>query len=129
MRFWGFLKNSTVTYSVGGLILSNSGAITANYWLSEIYDEDVASAHRNADLHLHDLSMLTGYCAGWSLRQLIEEGLGGVTGKISSAPAKSPVAAFLRKAGMSIATGQPRMQGLVGHCRQRLASHFACSAE
>lgn len=88
MRFWGFLKNSTVTYSVGGLILSNSGAITANYLLSEIYDEEIASAHRNADLHLHDLSMLTGYCAGWSLRQLIEEGLGGVTGKISSAPAK-----------------------------------------
>ncbi len=85
---WRVRENSTVTYSVGGLILSNSGAITANYWLSEIYDEEVASAHRNADLHLHDLSMLTGYCAGWSLRQLIEEGLGGVTGKISSAPAK-----------------------------------------
>ncbi|MCQ2446532.1 MAG: ATP cone domain-containing protein, partial [Clostridia bacterium] len=85
---WRVKENSTVTYSVGGLILSNSGAITANYWLSEIYDEEIAAAHRNADFHLHDLSMLTGYCAGWSLKQLIKEGLGGVTGKITSAPAK-----------------------------------------
>ena len=85
---WRVKENSTVTYSVGGLILSNSGAITANYWLSEIYDEEIAAAHRNADLHLHDLSMLTGYCAGWSLKQLIQEGLGGVPGKITSAPAK-----------------------------------------
>ncbi len=85
---WRVKENSTVTYSVGGLILSNSGAITANYWLSEIYDEEVAGAHRNADIHLHDLSMLTGYCAGWSLRQLILEGLGGVPGKITSSPAK-----------------------------------------
>ena len=84
---WRVKENSTVTYSVGGLILSNSGAITANYWLSEIYDAEIAQAHRNADLHLHDLSMLTGYCAGWSLRQLIQEGLGGVPGKISSSPA------------------------------------------
>ena len=85
---WRVKENSTVTYSVGGLILSNSGAITANYWLSEIYDEEIASAHRNGDMHIHDLSMLTGYCAGWSLRQLIYEGLGGIPGKISSAPAK-----------------------------------------
>ena len=85
---WRVKENSTVTYSVGGLILSNSSAITANYWLSEIYDEEIANAHRNADIHLHDLSMLTGYCAGWSLKQLIQEGLGGVPGKISSAPAK-----------------------------------------
>ncbi len=85
---WRVKENSTVTYSVGGLILSNSGAITANYWLSEIYDNEIAQAHRNADIHLHDLSMLTGYCAGWSLRQLIEEGLGGIPGKITSAPAK-----------------------------------------
>ena len=84
---WRVKENSTVTYSVGGLILSNSGAITANYWLSEIYDDEIADAHRNADIHLHDLSMLTGYCAGWSLRQLIKEGLGGVPGKITSAPA------------------------------------------
>ena len=85
---WRVKENSTVTYSVGGLILSNSGAITANYWLSEIYDEEIANAHRNAEMHIHDLSMLTDYCAGWSLKQLISEGLGGVTGKITSAPAK-----------------------------------------
>ena len=85
---WRVKENSTVTYSVGGLILSNSGAVTANYWLSEIYDEEIAAAHRNADIHIHDLSMLTGYCAGWSLKQLIKEGLGGITGKITSAPAK-----------------------------------------
>lgn len=84
---WRVKENSTVTYSVGGLILSNSGAVTANYWLSEIYDKEIADAHRNADIHIHDLSMLTGYCAGWSLKQLITEGLGGVTGKITSAPA------------------------------------------
>lgn len=84
---WRVKENSTITYSVGGLILSNSGAITANYWLSEIYDDEIASAHRNADIHIHDLSMLTGYCAGWSLRQLIKEGLGGVPGKITSSPA------------------------------------------
>ena len=84
---WRVKENSTVTYSVGGLILSNSGAITANYWLSEVYDEEVANAHRNGDIHLHDLSMLTGYCAGWSLKQLIQEGLGGVPGKITSSPA------------------------------------------
>ncbi len=85
---WRVKENSTVTYSVGGLILSNSGAITANYWLSEIYDQEIANAHRNAEIHLHDLSMLTGYCAGWSLKQLIQEGLGGIPGKITSAPAK-----------------------------------------
>ena len=85
---WRVKENSTVTYSVGGLILSNSGAVTANYWLSEIYDEEVAQAHRDADIHLHDLSMLTGYCAGWSLKQLIKEGLGGIEGKITSSPAK-----------------------------------------
>jgi len=84
---WRVKENSTVTYSVGGLILSNSGAITANYWLSEIYDNEIAEAHRSAALHLHDLSMLTGYCAGWSLKQLIQEGLGGVPGKITSSPA------------------------------------------
>ena len=84
---WRVKENSTVTYSVGGLILSNSGAITANYWLSEIYDQEIADAHRNADIHIHDLSMLTGYCAGWSLKQLITEGLGGIPGKITSAPA------------------------------------------
>ncbi len=84
---WRVKENSTVTYSVGGLILSNSGAITANYWLSEIYDREIADAHRNTEIHIHDLSMLTGYCAGWSLKQLIKEGLGGVPGKITSSPA------------------------------------------
>ncbi len=84
---WRVKENSTVTYSVGGLILSNSGAVTANYWLSEIYDNEIGEAHRNADIHIHDLSMLTGYCAGWSLKQLIQEGLGGISGKITSAPA------------------------------------------
>ena len=84
---WRVKENSTVTYSVGGLILSNSGAITANYWLSEIYDEEIGKAHRDASIHIHDLSMLTGYCAGWSLKQLIKEGLGGIPGKITSAPA------------------------------------------
>ena len=85
---WRVKENSTVTYSVGGLILSNSGAVTANYWLSEVYDKEIADAHRNADIHIHDLSMLTGYCAGWSLKQLIQQGLGGVSGKITSAPAR-----------------------------------------
>ena len=85
---WRVKENSTVTYSVGGLILSNSGAVTANYWLSEVYDQEIADAHRNADIHIHDLSMLTGYCAGWSLKQLIQEGLGGIPGKITSSPAK-----------------------------------------
>lgn len=84
---WRVKENSTVTYSVGGLILSNSGAVTANYWLSEVYDKEIADAHKNADIHIHDLSMLTGYCAGWSLKQLIQEGLGGVQGKITSSPA------------------------------------------
>lgn len=85
---WRVKENSTVTYSVGGLILHNSGAVTANYWLSEVYDDEIASAHKNGDFHIHDLSMLTAYCAGWSLKQLIQEGLGGVPGKITSAPAK-----------------------------------------
>ena len=85
---WRVKENSTVNYSLGGLILGNSGAITANYWLSEIYDKEIADAHKNCDMHIHDLSMLSGYCAGWNLKQLITEGLGGVPGKISSAPAK-----------------------------------------
>ena len=85
---WRVKENSTVSYSIGGLILSNSGAITANYWLSEVYDDEIAKAHRNCDIHIHDLSMLSGYCAGWSIKQLIQEGLGGVVGKSTSAPAK-----------------------------------------
>ncbi len=85
---WRVHENSNVNYSLGGLILHNSGAITANYWLDNIYSHEISSAHRNGDFHLHDLSMFSGYCAGWSLRQLISEGLGGVTGKISSSPPK-----------------------------------------
>jgi ribonucleoside-triphosphate reductase len=84
---WRVKENSTVTYSIGGLILSNSGAITANYWLNEVYDKEIRDAHKNVDMHIHDLSILTGYCAGWSLKQLIQEGIGGVPGKITSAPA------------------------------------------
>ncbi len=83
---WRVNENSNVDYSLGGLILYNSGAITANYWLNNIYSHDIAEAHRNGDLHIHDLSMFSGYCAGWSLRQLISEGLGGVENKISSNP-------------------------------------------
>ncbi|MCH5150440.1 MAG: ribonucleoside triphosphate reductase [Spirochaetales bacterium] len=85
---WRVNENANVNYSLGGLILHNSGSITANYWLKNIYPEEVANAHINADFHIHDLSMFSGYCAGWSLRQLIEEGLGGVEGKISSKPAR-----------------------------------------
>ena len=84
---WRVKENSTVTYSVGGLILSNSGAVTANYWLNEIYDDEIANAHKSCEMHIHDLSMLTGYCAGWSLKQLIQEGIAGVNGKVSSKPA------------------------------------------
>lgn len=85
---WRVNENSTVTYSIGGLILHNSGTITANYWLNEVYDEQIGRAHKDGWMHIHDLSMLSGYCAGWSLKQLIEEGLGGVNGKITSQPAK-----------------------------------------
>lgn len=85
---WRVNENANVNYSLGGLILHNSGSITANYWLKNIYSPEIADAHRNADFHLHDLSMFSGYCAGWSLRQLIKEGLGGVPDKITSKPAK-----------------------------------------
>lgn len=79
---------SAATYSVGGLILSNSGAVMANYWLTEVYDSEVAEAHRSGDIHIHDLTMLTGCSAGWSLRQLLTDGLTGVPGHVSSAPAR-----------------------------------------
>jgi ribonucleoside-triphosphate reductase len=85
---WRVNENANVNYSLGGLILHNSGSITANYWLKNIYPPEIANAHRDADFHIHDLSMFSGYCAGWSLRQLITEGLGGVTDKITSKPAK-----------------------------------------
>jgi ribonucleoside-triphosphate reductase len=85
---WRVNENANVNYSLGGLILHNSGSITANYWLKNIYTPEIADAHRNADFHIHDLSMFSGYCAGWSFRQLIQEGLGGVPDKIKSKPAK-----------------------------------------
>ena len=113
---WRVKENATVTYSVGGLILSNSGAITANYWLSEVYDDEIANAHRNADIHIHDLSMLTGYCAGWSLKQLIKEGLGGVPGKITSAPASH------------LATLCNQMVNFLGIMQNEWAGAQACSS-
>ncbi len=85
---WRVKENSTVQYTLGGLILSNSGAVTANYWLNEIYDAEIAQLHKNASIHLHDLSMLAPYCAGWNLKQLICEGIKGVSGRIASSPAK-----------------------------------------
>ncbi len=85
---WRVKENANVNFSLGGLILHNSGTLTANYWLKRVYPEAIAEAHVNADFHIHDLSMFSGYCAGWSLRQLIEDGLGGVSEKISSKPAK-----------------------------------------
>lgn len=85
---WRVKENSTITYSVGGLILNNSGAVTANYWLTEIYDKEIADAHLNGDIHIHDLSMLTSYSCGWSLKRLLLDGLGGITGKITASPAK-----------------------------------------
>lgn len=85
---WRVKENANVNFSLGGLILHNSGTITANYWLKNIYTPEIAEAHKTAAFHLHDLSMFSGYCAGWSLRQLIEEGLGGVPDKITSKPPK-----------------------------------------
>jgi ribonucleoside-triphosphate reductase (formate) len=85
---WRVNENANVNFSLGGLILHNSGTITANYWLKNIYPEEISQAHSRADFHIHDLSMFSGYCAGWSLRQLIQEGLGGVPDKITSKPAK-----------------------------------------
>ena len=85
---WRVKENSTVTYSVGGLILNNSGAVTANYWLSEIYDKEIADAYHQGDIHIHDLSMLTAYSCGWSLKRLLLDGLGGITGKITASPAR-----------------------------------------
>ena len=84
---WRVNENANVNFSLGGLILHNSGTITANYWLNNIYSKEVAEAHKTCAFHIHDLSMFSGYCAGWSLRQLIAEGLGGVPDKITSTPA------------------------------------------
>ena len=85
---WRVKENANVNFSLGGLILHNSGTITANYWLKNIYTPAIAEAHITAAFHIHDLSMFSGYCAGWSLRQLIHEGLGGVPDKITSKPPK-----------------------------------------
>lgn len=84
---WRVNENANVNFSLGGLILHNSGTITANYWLKNIYTKEIADSHRTCAFHIHDLSMFSGYCAGWSLRQLIKEGLGGVPDKITSTPA------------------------------------------
>ena len=84
---WRVNENANVNFSLGGLILHNSGTITANYWLKNIYSPEIAEAHKSAAFHIHDLSMFSGYCAGWSIRQLIAEGLGGVPDKITSTPA------------------------------------------
>lgn len=85
---WRINENANIGYSIGGLILKNSEKITANYWLSHIYPTEVGNMHRNGDVHIHDLGMFTGYCAGWSLRQLLEEGFNGVPNKIESHPPK-----------------------------------------
>ncbi|MEB2401299.1 MAG: ribonucleoside triphosphate reductase [Alcaligenaceae bacterium] len=83
---WRVNANANQGYSLGGLILNVSGKVIANYWLDHVYPPAVGAAHRNADLHIHDLDMLSGYCAGWSLRTLLNEGLNGVPGKVESGP-------------------------------------------
>lgn len=85
---WRVNANANQGYSLGGLILNTSGKVIANYWLSHVYPAEVGRAHREGDLHIHDLDMLSGYCAGWSLRTLLQEGLGGIPGKVDARPAK-----------------------------------------
>jgi ribonucleoside-triphosphate reductase len=85
---WRVNANANQGYSLGGLILNTAGKVVANYWLSHVYPEAVGQAHRNGDLHIHDLDMLSGYCAGWSLRTLLQEGLNGVPGKVEATPPK-----------------------------------------
>lgn len=85
---WRVSANANQGYSLGGLILNTSGKVIANYWLNHVYPEEIGQAHRDADLHIHDLDMLAGYCAGWSLRTLLHEGLNGVAGKVESGPPK-----------------------------------------
>ncbi len=85
---WRVNANANQGYSLGGLILNTSGKVIANYWLSHVYPPEVGEAHREGDIHIHDLDMLAGYCAGWSLRTLLYEGLNGVPGKVEAAPAK-----------------------------------------
>lgn len=90
---WRVNANANSGYSLGGLILNTSGKVSANYWLSHVYPKAIGDAHRNADYHIHDLDMLCGYCAGWSLRQLLEEGFNGMPNRIESAPPKNLQAA------------------------------------
>jgi ribonucleoside-triphosphate reductase len=85
---WRVNANANQGYSLGGLILNTAGKVIANYWLSHVYSPEIGKAHREGDLHIHDLDMLAGYCAGWSLRVLLEEGLNGVPGKVESLPPK-----------------------------------------
>ncbi|NCS99535.1 ribonucleoside triphosphate reductase, partial [Candidatus Parcubacteria bacterium] len=85
---WRVQANSNQGYSIGGMILNSSGKVTANYWLSHIYPKMIGDAHRNGDYHIHDLDMLAGYCAGWSLRTLLEQGFNGVSNKVESGPPK-----------------------------------------
>ncbi len=85
---WRVNANANQGYSLGGLILNVAGKVTANYWLSHVYTPEIGEAHRSGDLHIHDLDMLSGYCAGWSLRTLLHEGLNGVPGKVEAAPPK-----------------------------------------
>ena len=85
-RDWRVNANANQGYSLGGLILNSAGKLTANYWLNEVYPAEIAAAHREAALHIHDLDMLAGYCAGWSLRTLLQEGFNGVPGRVEAAP-------------------------------------------
>lgn len=86
---WRVNANANQGYSLGGLILNTAGKVTANYWLSHVYPSEVGDAHRNGDVHIHDLDMFCGYCAGWSLRQLLEEGFNGLDNRVQSAPPKN----------------------------------------
>jgi anaerobic ribonucleoside-triphosphate reductase len=85
---WRWKENSTSQYSIGGLILHEAGTVSANYWLHKVYSSEVSNAHQNCDIHLHDLQLLSAYCAGWSISTILEEGVGGVKGKIDSGPPK-----------------------------------------
>ncbi|WP_312598345.1 ribonucleoside triphosphate reductase [Stutzerimonas nitrititolerans] len=85
---WRVRANANQGYSLGGLILNVSGKVTANYWLDEVYSPEIGTAHREADLHIHDLDMLAGYCAGWSLRSLLNEGFNGIPGRVEAGPPK-----------------------------------------
>jgi len=85
---WRVNANANQGYSLGGMMLNTSGKVVANYWLSQVYPAAAGQAHRNADLHIHDLDMFAGYCAGWSLKDLLQQGFNGVPGAIAAGPAK-----------------------------------------